>query len=216
MYLAILSISMVDVLSILGDTRYLIFRPSSDCLYCPYSIFTRLDTAQYSVFWYLILATLDNTQYLVHGYWRYCSILSILIFDTGYTGQYSVFGTWILVILLNIQYFEIRCWLYMFWFCPFSCGVEQQLRAGELLLYIYIVCVLVCVPHVLFSLFSRPQAGLADVGGTHNMLEVRKQQTSSTHWWPHIDAHFPIRHCFFPFCLFISLRQYFNGPPGIV
>ena len=55
-----------------------------------------------------------------------------------------------------------------------ACGLESYC-------WIYVgrgSCVFVCVPHVLLPSFSRPQAGLAAVVGSHNVLKVRKQQTT--------------------------------------
>ena len=73
--------------------RYSVFRPSSKCLHCPYSILVGVDTASYPVFGDSILDILDNTQYWVHVYCWNCLILRISIF------------VGILFILWDTQYF---------------------------------------------------------------------------------------------------------------
>ena len=114
-YFEIQSISMVDVLLILWDTkcfdgwrtintlRYEVFLPSSYCLYCPYLIFARVDTALCSVFLDSILTKLYTERTKQRP--RIVVPLSPLILPSFLSfGNIISFLSWILLLSVSFDW----------------------------------------------------------------------------------------------------------------
>lgn len=148
-------------------------------------------TAQKSKFRNSILV-LDNTKYFVHVYWLYCSILSILRFHTGHTGF-----AFVLSIVARAR--------------PPSAVAGWKITTG----YMRGGCVLVCMPHVLFPLFSRLGPGLAAVVGAYNVLKweiaINNIHVLMSSYW---RLFLPVRYCFLFFSRFLSFWSSFVSELG--